>query len=237
MAFTKDAFSYLNTFFSHREQRRPVCSLVAHAFFPAVCRASIPGPPVLVVTLSIERSFSSDRDVLLLERINERRVIQQFDTFPTREHDGQIVFRIPAELDRRAFLDLEIDVALQMNRAADVRARRNDNLATTGFHALIDRSAKGRGAIGSSIAFGLQMKRSFWKSRRFDALANRGHQQFPWTIRLRKREYTRRNGEDRKSTRLNSSHGYISYAVFCLKKKKKRSIYRNTDKMQMFRST
>src|SRR2546422_7068901 len=28
---------------------------------------------------------------------------------------------------------------------------------------------------------------------------------------------------DRKSTRLNSSHGYISYAVFCLKKKKKPS--------------
>src|SRR5687768_18024125 len=28
---------------------------------------------------------------------------------------------------------------------------------------------------------------------------------------------------DRKSTRLNSSHGYISYAVFCLKKKKERA--------------
>src|SRR2546422_7401447 len=28
---------------------------------------------------------------------------------------------------------------------------------------------------------------------------------------------------DRKSTRLNSSHGYISYAVFCLKKKKQHS--------------
>src|SRR2546429_3118458 len=27
--------------------------------------------------------------------------------------------------------------------------------------------------------------------------------------------------QDRKSTRLNSSHGYISYAVFCLKKKQK----------------
>src|SRR5687768_17864323 len=27
--------------------------------------------------------------------------------------------------------------------------------------------------------------------------------------------------QDRKSTRLNSSHGYISYAVFCLKKKRK----------------
>src|SRR2546422_4207797 len=30
----------------------------------------------------------------------------------------------------------------------------------------------------------------------------------------------RRQDRDRKSTRLNSSHGYISYAVFCLKKKK-----------------
>src|SRR2546422_7159229 len=31
-------------------------------------------------------------------------------------------------------------------------------------------------------------------------------------------------GRDRKSTRLNSSHGYISYAVFCLKKKKNKSL-------------
>src|SRR2546422_8546741 len=30
---------------------------------------------------------------------------------------------------------------------------------------------------------------------------------------------------DRKSTRLNSSHGYISYAVFCLKKKKRNHQY------------
>src|SRR2546426_1428358 len=33
---------------------------------------------------------------------------------------------------------------------------------------------------------------------------------------------------DRKSTRLNSSHLVISYAVFCLKKKKKIKIYRAT---------
>src|SRR2546422_3573822 len=32
---------------------------------------------------------------------------------------------------------------------------------------------------------------------------------------------------DRKSTRLNSSHGYISYAVFCLKKKKKEGARRH----------
>src|SRR3712207_7198964 len=34
---------------------------------------------------------------------------------------------------------------------------------------------------------------------------------FPW--------YTHQIGQDRKSTRLNSSHANISYAVFCLKKK------------------
>src|SRR2546429_3500531 len=33
----------------------------------------------------------------------------------------------------------------------------------------------------------------------------------------------RRRNSDRKSTRLNSSHGYISYAVFCLKKKNPQS--------------
>src|SRR2546422_8016139 len=33
---------------------------------------------------------------------------------------------------------------------------------------------------------------------------------------------------DRKSTRLNSSHGYISYAVFCLKKKKQIEVERTS---------
>src|SRR2546422_8403615 len=34
---------------------------------------------------------------------------------------------------------------------------------------------------------------------------------------------------DRKSTRLNSSHGYISYAVFCLKKKKTKRLFSARD--------
>src|SRR2546430_9700367 len=34
--------------------------------------------------------------------------------------------------------------------------------------------------------------------------------------------------QDRKSTRLNSSHSQISYAVFCLKKKKNTKTYTNT---------
>src|SRR5574337_1521377 len=39
-------------------------------------------------------------------------------------------------------------------------------------------------------------------------------------------------GRDRKSTRLNSSHHSISYAVFCLKKKKKK--YKNTRKDNIY---
>src|SRR2546422_2348458 len=42
------------------------------------------------------------------------------------------------------------------------------------------------------------------------------------TARTRERESQECRDQDRKSTRLNSSHGYISYAVFCLKKKKNR---------------
>src|SRR5256885_6943323 len=43
-----------------------------------------------------------------------------------------------------------------------------------------------------------------------------------WLVRLRKA-----GGPDRKSTRLNSSHLVISYAVFCLKKKKKQKTKTN----------
>src|SRR5687768_18271754 len=48
---------------------------------------------------------------------------------------------------------------------------------------------------------------------------------------------------DRKSTRLNSSHGYISYAVFCLKKKKRNRALNDLSvvllyaaKLQLYRS-
>src|SRR2546422_10538333 len=63
------------------------------------------------------------------------------------------------------------------------------------------------------------------------------HDALPISLRSRRRSVSRVRQEggrlataarargavaDRKSTRLNSSHGYISYAVFCLKKKKKK---------------
>src|SRR2546422_8153149 len=42
----------------------------------------------------------------------------------------------------------------------------------------------------------------------------------------------RQLARDRKSTRLNSSDGYISYAVFCLKKKKKKKEQTSTKNMK-----
>src|SRR5437899_9640959 len=43
-------------------------------------------------------------------------------------------------------------------------------------------------------------------------------------VNVRKNFFSQRVVKDRKSTRLNSSHLGISYAVFCLKKKKKKNI-------------
>src|SRR3989449_1766014 len=51
-----------------------------------------------------------------------------------------------------------------------------------------------------------------------------GHQVYacgvPIMVDSARRDFIQKCRLDRKSTRLNSSHGYISYAVFCLKKKK-----------------
>src|SRR2546430_8961872 len=51
--------------------------------------------------------------------------------------------------------------------------------------------------------------------------ARRRHSRTPARARRSRRARVSPVGEDRKSTRLNSSHSQISYAVFCLKKKKK----------------
>src|SRR4051812_50008783 len=53
----------------------------------------------------------------------------------------------------------------------------------------------------------------------------------PAVVALRSAERARGPEEDRKSTRLNSSHMSISYAVFCLKKKKRRNDYNKIAKI------
>src|SRR5690554_7670467 len=59
-----------------------------------------------------------------------------------------------------------------------------------------------------------------------DPRSDRGHD--PRRDRLRRGAPGAGHLQDRKSTRLNSSHVRISYAVFCLKKKKKKTNTNNT---------
>src|SRR5438309_11840377 len=58
---------------------------------------------------------------------------------------------------------------------------------------------------------------SFWGALKIGAVP------VPTNTLLKARDYEYILKEDRKSTRLNSSHSSISYAVFCLKKKKKKN--------------
>src|SRR5215475_15693597 len=53
-----------------------------------------------------------------------------------------------------------------------------------------------------------------------------------WTTASPRRAITAALPRDRKSTRLNSSHVKISYAVFCLKKKKKKNTTPHTTKQK-----
>src|SRR5258707_5770166 len=69
------------------------------------------------------------------------------------------------------------------------------------------------------IYFGLRQwrrARALFASRRGDARSHDSHQEL---AAHRARARSGQAGRDRKSTRLNSSHANISYAVFCLKKK------------------
>src|SRR2546422_6817416 len=69
------------------------------------------------------------------------------------------------------------------------------------------------------LARGIQLARLDGPDRRAVVFAVRPHQSTTSSPMERAVPATML---DRKSTRLNSSHGYISYAVFCLKKKKKK---------------
>src|SRR2546427_3939342 len=73
------------------------------------------------------------------------------------------------------------------------------------------RSARRRRARGRAHAEGIRPPRSRLAGDRSQA------------------RVTSEAGTDRKSTRLNSSHSQISYAVFCLKKKKKKQTQRTSN--------
>src|SRR2546422_6495587 len=75
---------------------------------------------------------------------------------------------------------------------------------------VLDRDDGGFGDLGDGKTGGLDLLRAQTVTRDIDHVVDTAEDAVIAIGRL----------QDRKSTRLNSSHGYISYAVFCLKKKK-----------------
>src|SRR5690349_24211724 len=71
---------------------------------------------------------------------------------------------------------------------------------------------------------------------RLPADRDRGRDRLPHAARPA-HAHERRPAQDRKSTRLNSSHVEISYAVFCLKKKKKKKKKKKTKRTTQLKKT
>ncbi len=66
--------------------------------------------------LAVERALAGDRDVLLLEGVDQRRVVHHLVAFESREHRRKIIARLGAEADCGALCQMQIDVAPQMDR-------------------------------------------------------------------------------------------------------------------------
>ncbi len=111
-----------------------------------------PAPPVLVRRRAVERAAPRHRDVLLLEGVDERRVVHALRPLEARVDDGQVLRRVGAELERRAFGDVEVDVALQMNRAGEERARGHDHATAARRVRRRDGLADGVGVVRPAVA-------------------------------------------------------------------------------------
>jgi len=72
---------------------------------------------MFAVRLSIQSACSRDSNILLLEGIDERRVVHKFNAFKPAEDDGEIFTRIGAELKSGPGFDAQVDVTLEMNGA------------------------------------------------------------------------------------------------------------------------
>src|SRR2546429_7410033 len=87
---------------------------------------------------------------------------------------------------------------------------------TTLFRSVVEFNGKG---VKSQLAFSTDRYRVAYAIK--------------FTLEAKGRGETPLYDADRKSTRLNSSHGYISYAVFCLKKKNLQLIWTSNSQLNL----
>src|SRR5215210_4083890 len=137
MALAEDALSDRHAAITHFAQTANVFRRTGGR---APGSAPCPGPPVLVRGRAVERAAPRDGDILLLESVDERRIVHALRALPTSVDDGQVFGRVCAELERRALRKIQVDIALEVNRAGQKRARRHDDAtaarAVTGRYGL-----------------------------------------------------------------------------------------------------
>src|SRR6185503_5425131 len=170
MAVAEDTFLHRHAFFGHLKQRVPIGASL-----------DLPRPPVIVIALTVECAFAGDGNILPAKRVDERRIVEQLDTFPTRKDHGKVVLWVLTELDGGAFRDFEVDVVFEVNWTSEIRAGRNDDFAATGLRALVDDATESGGAIGATISF--EMERAIRKTWWFDTLEDRRHHRPPRIVR------------------------------------------------------
>src|SRR5690606_11505327 len=74
-----------------------IIQLVWLAFFPAILLFSFPGPPILVIRVSIKHAASCNRDIFLFKGIDQWRIVHQFHSFPAGKYHWEVIVWIAAE--------------------------------------------------------------------------------------------------------------------------------------------
>ena len=144
VAGAEDAVLDRHAALRHVEERVAVGILIDVALLPAAVRAAFPRPPVRAVAVAVDRAAAGDRDVRLLEGVDERREVHQLGAFPPRQHDGVFV-GVARETDRRPLADVQVDAAFQLDRAGDEFAFRHDDASAACANTGGDSAAEGLG--------------------------------------------------------------------------------------------
>src|SRR5688572_19227266 len=97
----KRPLSHRNAALRHLEEPVATGLLLRGAGHPSKGRVAFPGPPVRAVRLTIERSFSGDGDIDLLEGVHQRGISHELHALPAGEYRRQVARRILMEGDGR----------------------------------------------------------------------------------------------------------------------------------------
>src|SRR5581483_5853723 len=145
-----------------------------------------PRPPVFNRGRAVEYTPARDCDVLLLEGVDERRVVHALGAFKPREDDGQILLRVGNKFERRAFGDVQVDMAPEVDRAREEDARRHEDApaarGVTGRDGFADRFGVVGFTVGSRAVIG-DPEVALRECRRLDPAQNGGQLRPPFICR------------------------------------------------------